>query len=50
MTSFQLQHMTTQQPQYNAQQIEDEQIYEMPKAPRLRAQQAPVDYTHMSLP
>lgn len=50
MTSFQVQQMNTQPTHYNAQQIEDDQMFEMPKAPRLRAQQAPVEYTHLSLP
>ena len=54
MTSFQLQQMNNQappqHPQYDFQQIEEEESFEMPKAPKLRGLQAPIDYTGMSLP
>ena len=50
MTSFQLQQMNNQAPQYDFQQIEEIESFEMPKAPKLRGQQAPIDYTGMSLP
>tara|TARA_B110000503_G_scaffold122184_1_gene186514 strand:- start:682 stop:873 length:192 start_codon:yes stop_codon:yes gene_type:complete len=42
--------MNNQAPQYDFQQIEEEETFVMPKAPKLRGQQAPMDYTSMSLP
>jgi hypothetical protein len=50
MTTFQLQEMNNQYPAYNCFPAEEEQMFEAPRAPKLRGQQAPMDYQHMSLP
>ena len=50
MNSFQMQEMNAALPPFNNHYAEEEQLYEAPKAPKLRAQVAPVDCHYMSLP
>ena len=51
MNSFQIQEFNSQLPQSRTTYFEDYQHQEAPpRAPRLRAQQAPAEYHHMSLP
>lgn len=52
-SNFQMQEIQSQSlpvAQQSYQEMEEEELFEMPKAPKLRAQHAPVDYMPLSLP